>query len=126
MKTVDPDTIHPAFSNYALGAEVPPNARTLHISGQVGIAKDGTLADTARGQMERAFANIEAILKAADMEIENLVKITVYLTRTEDVPIYRDARDVCLKGHRCASTMVVISALAHPDWLVEIEAIAAS
>ena len=122
----DPNTIHPAFSDYALGTEVRGDARWLHVSGQVGVEKDGTLAVGPEAQMARAFANIEEILKAAEMTKQHLVKITVFLTRTEDVALYRQARDQFLEGHRCASTLLVISALAHPDWLVEIEAVAAA
>ncbi len=124
--TRDPAAIHPAFSNYALGAEVAEPARWLHISGQVGVDRSGKLAYGAEAQMVQAFANIGEILKDAGMSKENLVKITVYLTRQDDAPLYRDVRDQVLTGHRCASTLLVISGLANPDWLVEIEAVAAA
>jgi 2-iminobutanoate/2-iminopropanoate deaminase len=60
------------------------------------------------------------------MKLENLVKITVFLTSTDDMPAFREVRDEMLAGHLCASTLLVISALARPELTVEIEATAAA
>ena len=122
----NPNTIAPAFSSYSLGVEAPAGARWLHVSGQVGIAPDGSLAEGAEAQMETAFRNVLAILGSAGMGPHDLVKVTVFLTRQEDVGAYREVRDRMLAGATPASTLLVISGLANPDWLVEIEAIAAS
>jgi len=121
----NPNTIAPAFSSYSLGVEAPAGARWLHVSGQVGVAPDGSLAEGAEAQLETAFQNVLAILSAAGMGPHDLVKITVFLTRSEDVGIYREVRDRMLAGATPASTLLVISALASPEWLVEIEAMAA-
>jgi enamine deaminase RidA (YjgF/YER057c/UK114 family) len=122
----NPGTIAPAFSSYSLGVEAPAGARWLHVSGQVGVAPDGSLAEGPEAQMETAFRNILAILGSAGMGPHDLVKITVFLTRSEDVGLYRGVRDRMLAGATPASTLLIISALASPDWLVEIEAIAAA
>lgn len=122
----NPRHIAPAFSRYSLGAEVPAKARWLHISGQVGVGPDGALAEGSAAQMEVAWRNIQAILESAGMGLRDLVKVTAYLTRPEDTAAYREVRDRMLDGAEPASTLVVVSALAHPDWLVEIEAIAAA
>ena len=58
-------------------------------------------------------------------EGDNLVKVTAYVTDASLAPLYRETRDQMLDGYECASTLLVISALAHPDWVVEIEAVAA-
>ena len=122
----NPEAIAVAFSSYSLAVEAPAQARWLHVSGQVGVAPDGSLAEGPEAQMETAFRNILAILGSAGMGPHDLVKITVFLTRSEDVGLYRNVRDRMLAGATPASTLLIISALASPDWLVEIEAIAAA
>ena len=121
----NPDGVPPPFSAYSLAVEAPAEARWLHISGQVGVTPAGRLVEGARGQMEQCWRNILTILADAKMGPQDLVKVTAYLTRSEDVGLYRDARDALLQGAAPASTLVVVAALAHPDWLVEIEAVAA-
>lgn len=122
----NPTDIAPAFSRYSLGVEVPSAARWLMISGQVGVAPDGTLAEGAEAQMERSWRNVIAILASAEMTPQNLVKVTAYLTRPEDTALYRQVRDRMLEGAEPASTLVIVAGLADPAWLVEIEAVAAA
>ncbi len=122
----NPNTIAAAFSSYSLGVEAPAQARWLHVSGQVGVAPDGALAEGPEAQMETAFRNLLAILNSAGMGPHDLVKITVFLTRSEDVGLYRKVRDRMLAGATPASTLLVVAALADPGWLVEIEAVAAA
>jgi enamine deaminase RidA (YjgF/YER057c/UK114 family) len=121
----NPTSAPPSFSAYSLAVEAPPGARWLHVSGQVGVTPDGRLAEGARGQMEQIWRNLLAILADAAMGPEDLVKVTAFLTRPEDTALYRETRDAALDGAEPASTLVVVQALAHPDWLVEIEAVAA-
>lgn len=90
------------------------------------IARDSSLSGDTRAQMRRCFSNIIAVLEDAGMGIPNLVKLTVFITDTRDVALFRETRDQMLGGHLCASTPLVVSALASPDWTVEIEAVAAS
>jgi enamine deaminase RidA (YjgF/YER057c/UK114 family) len=59
------------------------------------------------------------------MGLQDLVKVTVFLTRPIDIPAYRHIRDQALAGARPASTLLIVAGLAHPDWLIEIEATAA-
>lgn len=122
----DPDTITPPASRYAQGVCVDGATRWLHVSGQVGLDPDGALAGGVSEQMQRCFENIRAVLEDAGMDITNLVKITGFIVNPHDLPAFREARDAALGGHRCASTLLVVSALAVPDWVVEIEAVAAA
>ena len=122
----NPNTIAAAFSSYSLAVEASAQARWLHVSGQVGVAPDGALALSAEAQMETAFRNVLAILNSAGMGPHDLVKVTVFLTRAEDVGRYRQVRDRMLAGATPASTLLVVAALADPGWLVEIEALAAA
>lgn len=114
----------PSFSNYAQAVEIPPNARTLRVSGQVGAHPDGKLAHGVRDQITQAWLNVFAILAAADMGKEDIVDMLVLLKSADAVPMFRDIRDQMLAGHRAASTMM-IGGLANPDWEVEIAVTAA-
>ena len=109
--------------------EVAGAARWLYISGQVGVTPDGAVRDGMPAQLDQCFANIDAALRAADMTKENLVKLTIYVTvgGADSLTTYRTRRDhwLGIKGHAPAGTYVVVSALASPKFLVEVEAVAA-
>ena len=124
--TYNPAAVPPPFSRYSQAVEAPAGARWLHVSGQVGVLPDGTMAEGAAAQMEAAWRNVLAVLEAAGMGPGDLVKVTAFLTRPEDTGLYRQVRDRLLEGAEPASTLIVVAALAHPDWMVEIEAVAAA
>ena len=125
LKRINPDTVVKPFSNYAQGVSAPANARWLYVSGQVGARPDGTIEKGFEAQAARCWSNIMAILAAEGMGPADIVKNTVYITNAADVPKSRAARDAVMQGHASASTLVVISALALPELVVEIEVVAA-
>ena len=84
------------------------------------------MAMSGEAQLEQAFSNVFAVLRAAGMDKQHLVKLTVLLTRADEVGSYRTVRDRLLDGHIVASTLMVVAGLASPDFLVEIEAVAAA
>jgi len=99
----------------------------VFVRGQIGQDLDtseSVAVGDAAGQTEQAMANIAMLLKEAGAELEHITKITIYLVD----PRYREAvyRVVgrWLKGVYPVSTGIVVSALARPEWLVEIDAIA--
>ena len=120
-----PPGIRAPFSRYVHGVEAPGTARWLHVSGQVGVDAEGNTAEGPAAQMDLCWRNIFAVLESAGMAPDNIVKVTAYLTRQEDTGLYREVRDRLLDGVETASTLVIVSGLAHPDWLVEIEVVAA-
>lgn len=124
LKVHNPQTIIPPLSNYSHGVEVPPNARWLLISGQVAIAPDGSIPDGIEAQMELVFTNIEAVLDSASMVMADVVRLNVYMTAPDHFSAFRAVRDRH-GAQKSASTAIVISALARPELLVEIEAVAA-
>jgi enamine deaminase RidA (YjgF/YER057c/UK114 family) len=121
MKLLNPATIAPPASRYSHGVVIPASAQRLLISGQVGVNPDGTLADGLEAQMERCWLNLFAVLEEARMTKKNLVRITVYVTRSDATALYRQIRDRVLEGHAPAATYIVVAELASPDLLVEIE-----
>jgi 2-iminobutanoate/2-iminopropanoate deaminase len=96
--------------------------RRLVISGQVGMALDGSVSTTGEGQIAQALANLRAVLEANDMSVNDVVKITTFLTDRALLTAYRDARAAVFADHAPASTLLFISGLADPRFVVEIEA----
>jgi 2-iminobutanoate/2-iminopropanoate deaminase len=124
MKVHNPPTVH-AAPTYSHGVEVPPNARWLYVSGQVGAGRDSKPLEGIEAQTNQAFANIKAILASAGMSFTDVVKMTVYLIHEDLLDGFRAARSAHLGDHRPAATLVIARRLAQPGWLVEIEVIAA-
>lgn len=123
---INPPGVHPPRGAYHHVARIPPGAEVVHLAGQIGIAPDGAVAEGARAQSEQAFRNILACLDAAGMGPQHLVKLVIYLVDAGDIEALRAARTAVLgEGVAPASTLLIISGLASPDFLVEIEAIAA-
>jgi 2-iminobutanoate/2-iminopropanoate deaminase len=110
---------------YADGVEAAPNQRWLFTAGTPGMDATGQLPPDITAQAELAWSNILKLLEKAGMSVHDLVKITQYLVRTEDIPAYAKVRARVLEGARPASTLMVVAALPRPDFLIEIEAVAA-
>jgi enamine deaminase RidA (YjgF/YER057c/UK114 family) len=123
---INPDTVHSTGGRYAHAARVEGAARRLVISGQVGIAPDGTVLEGGPAQMEQALANLKAILAAEGMGFGDVVKMTVFLTDAALIPAWRTARGAAMEGHVSASTLLIVAGLADPRFVVEVEAEAAA
>lgn len=125
FKRHDPPTVARPASLYSHAVELPAGVRTLLLSGQVPVRVDGTVPADFAGQYAQVWSNIENILASAGMSLRDVARMVTYVTRPEFVGPARDARDALFKGLRVASTLVVVSALASPQFLVEIEVTAA-
>lgn len=125
LKKLNPSSISAPLGAYTHGIEVPPGARVIHVSGQVGVRADGSIAEAIDDQLECAWQNILAILAASNMGPADIVKVTTYLTRPEDFKVHPGIRARYLGDARPAATTVCVSALAAPGFLCEIEVIAA-
>ena len=123
MRHIETDEEHKS-AGYSQAIEVSASGRRLLVSGQVGVAADGTLPGDIEGQTRACFENIFTILEAAGMTRENLVRHVVYATRSDKQTLaeYRSVRDEMMEGHRMTATFVGVQALAHPKLLIEIEA----
>jgi 2-iminobutanoate/2-iminopropanoate deaminase len=126
LRRITPATIHPPFANYCHATEVSPNARWLYLSGQLGIRTDGAIPDRFADQAEACFANLLAILAAAGMTAADLVRLNTYLTDPADLAAYMAVRDRHVAAPPPASTLLVVQALARPQFKIEIEATAAT
>ncbi len=112
------------FSRYSQAVRVSAGKDLVIVSGQVGVDLDGKLADSEKGQHEQCWRNVLAILADQGLGPKDIIEMTVYITTPNGVPLYREVRDEMLQGHEAASTLLIISGLANPDWLVEIAVMA--
>ena len=117
--------VSPAYSHVVVAS----GARTIYISGQVALDENGALVggDDLGAQTTQVMKNLGLALKAAGASFADVVKITTYVVgyRPEQRAVLGQARGPFFAGRTPpASTLVGVQALAAPDWLVEIEAIA--
>ena len=113
------------IGTYSDAVEVSVGARWLHTAGTPGLAVDGNLPPDMIGQAELAWTHIVAMLEQAGMSVHDLVKITQYLVRASDIPAYAKVRTNFLGDARPASMLMIVAGLPRPEFLIEIEAIAA-
>jgi 2-iminobutanoate/2-iminopropanoate deaminase len=99
---------------------------TLWISGMIAVDAAGALvgAGDVVAQAEQVFRNLQAVLAAAGASFAQVVKVVVYLRDIDDRPRINPVRQRVFGAHRPASTLVEVSRLAHPEALVEIDAVA--
>ncbi len=124
-RSLSPVGIHPPFSAYSNGVEVGAGQRFVFCSGQLGITRDGTIPVGASAQAALCFDNIAAILAEAGMGLEHVVRLNAYVTAREHLAPYMEARNARFLAPLPASTLMVVSGFARPEFLVEVEAIAA-
>ena len=118
----NPRDIHQPLGLYSHQIEVRGNERLLVISGQVGMREDGTVPEDPLEQIDLAFENIFRNLRAAGMDVKDLIKITYYLVGEIDTTKRREVVMSKLQGHRPCSTLLYVAGLASPVYRVEIDA----
>lgn len=97
---------------------------TVYVSGQIGFGVDGTLPRDFRGQCENAIRNVERVLGEAGLGLGEIVKMSFFLTRRDDMGALVGVRKALLDGVSPAITTVMVAGLVEPEWLVEVEAVA--
>jgi 2-iminobutanoate/2-iminopropanoate deaminase len=126
---ISPPSIARPAANYAHAMLSVSPTRWLHTSGVVPIAPDGSVPATIGEQAAVVWANIVAMLDEATLAADDIVSVTTYVvhspTLADDLPAVMRARDEALAGHRTASTLVTVPALARPEWKMEIAVVAA-
>ncbi len=108
---------------YSQAVEVSSGTRILFISGPLGMEANGTTPPSMEEQARLVWRNVVAQLEAAGMGWDNLVKVTMIIPDSAEIPASRPARAEALGDRRPAST-VIVAGLANPAWKIEIEAIA--
>ena len=110
---------------YSDAIETGPNLRWLLTSGTPGLSMAGELPNDITGQAELAWEHVMRLLERAGMTTADLVKVTQYLTHAEDIPAYGAVRTRFLADARPASMLLVVPQLVRPEFLIELEIIAA-
>jgi 2-iminobutanoate/2-iminopropanoate deaminase len=121
----NPPGVNAPIAHYSQVARI---GNTLYISGQLGVDSSGQLvgAGDAKAQARQAWRNIAAILEHYGATLRHLTKTNTYITHPAYRPLVGEARDELFpEPPYPPSTLVVVAALAEPQYLVEIEAIAA-
>jgi enamine deaminase RidA (YjgF/YER057c/UK114 family) len=124
LQQINPASIAAPVGAYSQGILAPAAGQWLHVAGQVGISRDGVLADGFAAQARTAWENLIAILKEAGMDARHLVKVTTFVLDSAHLKELNPVRAAFLGDARPASTLVVVKELARPQWLFEVEAVA--
>ena len=120
-----PDVFVPAGRTYSHGIIVEGAGRTLYVAGQTSRDSKGTVVfkGDAAGQTRQVLENMKKVIEGAGGRMEDVAKTTVYITDIKHREAVGRVRREFFKGDPPANTLLVISALADSDFLVEIEAI---
>lgn len=118
----NPQNIHLPVGAYSHQVEITGHERMLILSGQVGMREDDTLPQDPLEQIDLALENIFRNLQAANMDVQDLVKLTYYLVGDIDTTKRRELVAAKLQGHKPCSTLLYVVRLATPDIKVEIDA----
>jgi enamine deaminase RidA (YjgF/YER057c/UK114 family) len=118
----NPPGVHTPGARYVHTALVEGPGRRLVISGQIGVAPDGTVATGGADQIAQALQNLRAILEAHGMAPEHIVKMGVFLTDRALIPAWRAQRDAVLGPIAPCSTLLIVAGLADPRFVFEVEA----
>jgi len=111
---------------YSQGIKVTGAQTILVLAGQVPYAPDGSVNHRGdfRGQARQVFGAVKALVEAGGGTLDNVVKITTYVTDVRYRLDFRVVREEFFGAKGPASTMVEVSSLSHPDYLIEVEALA--
>ena len=120
----NPQDVHQPLGSYSHQLEIIGSERLLVLSGQVGMREDGTISEDPLEQMDVAFENIFRNLRAANMDVKDILKLTYYLVGEVDTAKRRELVVSKLQGHKPCSTLLFVAGLASPIYKVEIEALA--
>ena len=123
LRSINAKSAPAAVGGYSQALETTNGTRRLYISGQIPVTRDGTVPESFSAQAKLAWTNVLAQLEAADMTINNLVKVTIFLSDRKFALENRQARQDALGDHAAALT-VIIADIFDEAWLLEIEAIA--
>jgi 2-iminobutanoate/2-iminopropanoate deaminase len=126
VRALTPSSIQPPFARYSHGIAVPAGCRLVLASGQLGIGPDGTVPADCEAQADRCFANITAILAEGGMTLADVVRVNAWVSGREHLAGYMKSRDKQFPGTPPASTLMIVSGFARPEFVVEIEVVAAA
>ena len=125
-KILNPPNIAAPASAYNHAVLVKPVKSLPCLSGQLGERPDGTCAKDATEQAIQAWDNILTILSEANMSLSNIVKVTSYIVNEANIAAYVDVHKKVVGDVLPPWTLVVVPALGRPQYLIEVDVMAAA
>lgn len=114
-----------APANYHHSVETPPNCNFLYVAGQTGVELNGEVPEGIEAQARLAFQGMQRVLAASDYSLKDVVFMKTFLVNREDREGYQKVRETVWGDIKPASTFLIVSGLADPRYLVEVECIGA-
>jgi enamine deaminase RidA (YjgF/YER057c/UK114 family) len=123
---LSPTTIAPPFARYAHGVIAEASGKIIALSGQLGLAPDKTVPESAEAQARICLDNIDAILAEAGASRRDILRLNAYVTDRAHLAAYMAARDAWLVDMHTlpASTLMIVAGFAKPEFVVEVEVLA--
>jgi enamine deaminase RidA (YjgF/YER057c/UK114 family) len=125
LRHLVPAGVRAPFARYSHAVEVPADARWLVCSGQLGIAPDDAVPESAEAQAVLCFEAIGACLAEAGMSFADIVRINAYVTDRAHMGPYMAVRDRYVTAPPPPSTLMIVSGFTREEFKVEIEVMAA-
>jgi 2-iminobutanoate/2-iminopropanoate deaminase len=124
-KTIQPKTLNDPRPRYSQGIATE-GGKLLFVAGQTASDQNGNVVGKGdiKAQTKQVFANLKAVLEEAGGTLDDLVMTTTYIVDRKYREGYNEVRHGLYKGDPATSTLVIITGLAHPDYLIEIAGIA--
>ncbi|MEC5142026.1 Endoribonuclease L-PSP [Chitinophaga sp. 180180018-2] len=122
--TISRKTYNPTGAAFSQAFGIKNHKQLVFVSGQVPEDEKENIPSGFRSQAELAWKNVEAQLKAANMELKDIVKYTIYLSDRKYRKENYEVRHKILGDHQPAMS-IIITGIYDEKWLLEIEAIAA-
>jgi len=124
-KVIQPKSLNDPRPRYSQSI-LTEGGKMLFIAGQTASDKDGNVVGKGdiKAQTRQVFDNIKAVLEAAGGSFDNMVMTTTYITDRKHREGYNEVRRDLYKQDPPTSTLVIVSGLANPDYLIEIAGIA--
>jgi len=125
FRNPSPNAVHPPVTGYHHQVEVGSWRRWVVLSGQVGVQPDGQVPQDPIEQLVVALENVRQNLFAADLRVDDVVKLTFHLVGDVDKQRLHEVVAGWLAGHAPAMTMLFVAGLAEPGYRVQVEVWAA-
>ena len=125
VKRYNVSSVQAPGGRYSHVGEIGPNPRVFHLSGVLGVAPDGRIGEGIEEQATLVYQNIAAMLKECGMDFENLVKVAVFLTDPNYIDAWRTVQREAFGEVFPANTLLIISRLVRPEFVIEVEVVAA-
>ena len=124
-KTIQPKTLNDPRPRYSQGI-LTEGGKLLFVAGQTASDQSGNVVGKGniKAQTKQVFANLKAVLEEAGGTLDDLVLTTTYIVDRQYREGYNEVRGEIYKKEPPTSTLVIVTGLAHPDYLIEIAGIA--